>query len=107
VAFPSLTGTSALGIGPRPAGGDIWTIDAAGGGLKSETGPDWRMIAGWAGVGKPVAEGIYPGGQSENPASPWYSNLVGYWWAGTYLPLPHADAGASVAPTTRVWELLP
>ncbi len=65
------------------------------------------MIAGWAGVGKPVAEGIYPGGQSENPASPWYSNLVGYWWAGTYLPLPRADAGASTAPTTRVWELLP
>jgi hypothetical protein len=33
------------------------------------------MVAalGTAGVS---AEGVYPGGQSENPASPWYASLV-------------------------------
>ena len=30
----------------------------------------------------------YPGGQSENPASPWYANLVPLWWDGEYLPVP-------------------
>ncbi len=113
--FPSLTGAAALGYGPRPAGGDIWTIDAADGGLNSEAGPNWRMIAAWSSVGVPVAEGIYPGGQSENPASPWYSNLVSEWLAGRYLPLPAVTAAAatrttSARPTTSgttVWELRP
>ncbi len=122
--YPSLTGVAALGYGPRPAGGDIWTIDAAGGGLSSESGADWRMVAGWSGTGKPVAEGIYPGGQSENPGSPWYSNLIGYWRAGHDLPLPAAGLvtvarAGSVSPGTagppggpatsvaRIWELRP
>jgi penicillin amidase len=98
-AFPSLTGAAALGYGPRPAGGDIWTIDEAEGGLNSEAGPNWRMIAGWSSIGVPVAQGIYPGGQSENPASPWYSNLVSDWLAGGYLPMPAVSA-ASAARTT-------
>ena len=34
------------------------------------------------------AEGVYPGGQSENPASPWYDNLIPLWWNGQYLPVP-------------------
>jgi penicillin amidase len=34
------------------------------------------------------ARGVYPGGQSENPASPWYENLVPLWWDGQYLPVP-------------------
>ena len=98
--FPSLTGAAGLGYGPRPAGGDLWTIDAAEGGLNSEAGPNWRMIVGWSGVGKPVAEGIYPGGQSENPASPWYSNLVSYWLAGSYLPLPAVTAASATRTTS-------
>ena len=45
----------------------------------------------------PPAEGVYPGGQSENPASPWYANLITDWWDGRYLPMPGtagADTGA-------------
>jgi penicillin amidase len=92
--FRALTGTAALGYGPRAAGGDPFTVDAAYGGLVATAGPSWRMIARWTGAGagqrRPVAEGIYPGGQSENPASPWYENLVADWWAGRYLPVPFA-----------------
>jgi penicillin G amidase len=84
-----------LGYGPVAAGGDIWTVDAAEGGLSSVIGPSFRMIVHWARPGQPVAEGIYPGGLSENPASPWYENLVADWWAGRYLPMP--DAGGSAA----------
>jgi penicillin amidase len=45
------------------------------------------MIAA-LGPGGVSARGVYPGGQSENPASPWYANLVGLWWNGQYLPVP-------------------
>jgi penicillin amidase len=85
--FPAVSGTDGLGYGPRPAGGDLFTPDAADGGLTAETGPSWRMIVTLSrnGVG---AEGIYPGGQSENPASPWYDNLIPRWWDGQYLPVP-------------------
>jgi penicillin amidase len=93
--FPSLTGAAALGYGPKPASGTLWSVDAAEGGLKSTIGPSWRMIVGWSGAGRPVAEGIYPGGQSENPASPWYTNLVGDWWNGRYLPMPWLPAGGA------------
>jgi penicillin G amidase len=51
-----------------------------------------------------AAEGIYPGGQSENPASPWYGNLVARWASGRYLPMPPAGVAAS-GPIR--WELRP
>jgi penicillin amidase len=95
--FPSLTQAAALGYGPRPAGGDPWTVDAADGGLVSQQGPSWRMIVRWTGRGQATAEGVYPGGQSENPASPWYQDLVADWWNGRYLPLPPAGGYASGA----------
>jgi penicillin amidase len=98
-----------LGYGPVSAGGDLWTVDAAEGGMDSEIGPSWRMIAAWSGSSLPIAEGVYPGGQSENPASPWYTDLVGDWWSGNYLPMP--AAGAAAAPPriagTIDWELRP
>jgi penicillin amidase len=92
--FPSVTGAAGLGYGPRAAGGDFWTVDAAEGGMNSEAGPSWRMIVSWTGPGQPSAEGMYPGGQSENPASPWYQDLVSDWWNGHYLPVPWPQAPA-------------
>ncbi len=110
--FPSLTGASALGYGPVPDGGDLWTPDAADGGLASSVGPSWRMIVHWTGSGAAAGEGIYPGGQSENPASPWYGNLIADWRAGRYLPMPPARPPASTAAggpagTGARWELRP
>jgi len=48
------------------------------------------MIVDWTGHGSATAEGIYPGGQSEDPASPWYSDQMADWWNGRYLPVPLA-----------------
>lgn len=100
----SLTNAAALGYGPRAAGGDPWTVDAAEGGMTSFVGPSWRMIVHWPRSGHPVGTGIFPAGQSENPASPWYQNLVADWWAGKYLPLP--PAGGYLADPIR-WALEP
>jgi penicillin amidase len=99
-SFPALTGADGLGYGPHAAGGDPFTEDAADGGLNASTGPSWRMIAALSGTGV-SAQGVYPGGQSENPASPWYTNLVEPWWDGKYLPVPVPGAPAG----RTVWSL--
>ena len=74
-----------------PAGGDPFTEDAADGGLNATTGPSWRMIVA-ALVRRrrsSAAAACYPGGQSENPASP-VVRQPGRRCGGTaqYLPLP-------------------
>jgi acyl-homoserine lactone acylase PvdQ len=71
-----------LGVWPSfapPAG------EAADRGLSPWTGHRW----------------VYPGGQSENPASPWYQNLIEAWWNGEYLALP--VPGRPAGPVT--WSL--
>jgi penicillin amidase len=102
--IPSETGAAALGYGPAPSGGDLWTVDAASGYPVSTQGPSWRMLVRWAGHGQAVAEFAFPGGQSENPASPWYDNLIADWWHDEYLTMPPAD-GRSAGPIR--WWLRP
>ena len=100
--FPALTGANGLGYGPRPDGGDPFTPDAADGGLTARVGPSWRMIVTLSAAGV-TAEGVYPGGQSENPASPWYDDQVPLWWDGRYLPVPVPGRPAG----TLTWTLDP
>jgi penicillin G amidase len=100
--FRSLSGARGLGYGPRADGGDPFTPDAAAGGLVSAAGPSWRMIVTLSSAGIRAA-GVYPGGQSENPASPWYDNLVPLWWDGQYLPVP--TPGSPAGPLR--WALQP
>ena len=48
-------------------------------------GPSWRMVVS---LEAPIkAEGIYPGGQSGNPGSPLYDNMVDDWVKGNYYSL--------------------
>ncbi|MFK7906511.1 MAG: penicillin acylase family protein, partial [Chitinophagales bacterium] len=48
-------------------------------------GPSWRMVVE---LGDSIqAYGIYPGGQSGNPGSPYYSSFVNKWVDGEYYPL--------------------
>jgi penicillin amidase len=102
--FPSVTQAAGLGYGPRASGADSWTVNAADGGLVSHQGPSWRMIVAWAGHGTATGEGVYPGGQSENPASPWYEDQMSDWWDGQYLPMPPAG-GYAAGPV--LWSLRP
>ncbi|RFS20440.1 penicillin acylase family protein [Chitinophaga silvatica] len=52
---------------------------------KQTFGPSWRMIVEL--TDKTLAYGIYPGGQSGNPGSPFYDNAVNDWVAGKYYQL--------------------
>ncbi len=48
-------------------------------------GPSWRMIVE---LGDEInAWGVYPGGQSGNPASPYFDDMVDEWAAGKYYKL--------------------
>jgi penicillin amidase len=60
-----------------------------------------RLSPGRLGI---MAEGIYPGGQSDNPASAWHDNLTARWQNGGYLLLP--SAGTPVTGPMR-WEFVP
>ncbi len=49
-------------------------------------GPSWRMIVSLEKTGI-NAWGVYPGGQSGNPGSPFYNNMIEKWATGNYLKL--------------------
>lgn len=102
--IPAVTGHAALGHGPAPARGSPWTVDAAAGGMESTFGPSWRMVVEWTGPATARARAVYPGGQSENPASDWYQNLVPLWWDGKLRDMPMVDEQSD---STIEWTLLP
>ncbi len=47
-------------------------------------GPSWRMVVSLEKTGI-NAWGVYPGGQSGNPGSPYYNNLLNLWTQGKYV----------------------
>ena len=96
----NLAAVSGLDYGPRPDRGDSRTPLAAPD-FPSTHGPSWRMIVDW---GAATFSGIYPGGQSENPASAWYTNRAETWWDGRYEPMLDATAAAS-SPHAVTWSL--
>jgi len=100
----SLLGGSSLGVSPRPSGGDRLTVNAAAGDdFHATAGPSWRIIVDW---GSGRAEGVYPGGESEDLTSPWYQNQVDTWWSGQYYTM--LDSAAAQAQSGSVtWTLQP
>jgi penicillin G amidase len=98
----NLAQISGLSYGPRPDRGDGNTPLAAPD-SPSAHGPSWRMVVDW---GTHTFSGIYPGGQSENPASTWYDNKVDTWWNGLYAPMLTADQAASSS-GALVWAMRP
>lgn len=102
--FANLAQIPSLGYGPRPASGGPWTVNAATSSEFDAThGPSWRFVMDWS-TGQGV--GVYPGGQSENPLSPWYENQIAAWWNGTYYPMLDA-AQAQSATGTHTWTIQP
>jgi len=98
----NLAQISGLNYGPRPDRGDANTPLAAGG-YPSTDGPSWRMVVDW---GAQTFRAIYPGGQSENPASDWYTDRVDTWWAGKLNPMLTSDEASSAA-GAWTWDLRP
>jgi penicillin amidase len=98
----NLAQVNGLNYGPRPDRGDAYTPLAAPN-FPSSHGPSWRMVVDW---GANTFQGVYPGGQSENPASPWYQNHVDMWWSGQLATMLTADQAASSS-GAKAWSLQP
>ncbi|MHB8613188.1 MAG: penicillin acylase family protein [Candidatus Dormibacteraceae bacterium] len=98
----NLAQVTGLDYGPRPDRGDANTPLAAPD-FPSSHGPSWRMVVDW-GAGTFV--GIYPGGQSENPASAWYEDRVDKWFNGNYSAMLTADQAAKAGGALS-WSLQP
>ena len=64
-----------------PIGGGTNVINAA----KGQHGPSWRMVVSL--TEETEAYGVYPGGQSGNPGSPYYDNFIDHWVQGKYYKL--------------------
>jgi penicillin amidase len=56
-------------------------------------GPSWRMVVSLEKTGVKMW-GVYPGGQSGNPGSKHYSDMVDYWAAGKYFPMHFFEKAA-------------
>lgn len=70
--------------------------------IKPEHGPSWRMVIELG--DKPNAWGIFPGGPSGNPGSPFYDPMVTPWVQGEYnrLHLMTSPEDNSVKPLYRM-----
>jgi penicillin amidase len=64
-----------------PIGGGRHCINAA----NEEHGPSWRMVVALTDTTE--AYGVYPGGESGNPGSPYYDSFIDKWAKGEYYPL--------------------
>ncbi|MBE3556358.1 MAG: penicillin acylase family protein [Firmicutes bacterium] len=100
----SLTQTPAFDRGPVSADGDAFTPNAAGN-EPSTAGPSWRMIADLSHLDRSV--GIYPGGESGDPASPHYADQLPLWqryqYKRLYFPARPQDAsGGWVSESVRL-----
>ncbi len=76
--LPPLTPFTVSGV---QVGGNRSIINATG----PRHGASWRMVVELG--SKPTAFGVYPGGQSGNPGSKFYDNMIEIWAKGEYLSL--------------------
>jgi penicillin amidase len=86
----SLLGQKELARDGGPVPGTEFTVSPGSNIGTVGGGASWRMIVDFGDVAG--ALGVYPGGQSEDPASPLYSDLMGLWAKGRYVPLRPALA---------------
>jgi penicillin amidase len=78
---PHLAKIPGMGSKTLLIGGGKSTVNA----LSESNGPSWRMVIE---LGKtPKGHGVYPGGQSGNPGSPFYDNMIDTWAKGKLYDL--------------------
>lgn len=78
-----------------PTGGGRHIVNAT----KQFHGPSWKMVVQMS--SKIEAYGIYPGGQSGNPGSPFYDNAVQDWVNGKYYLLHIFEDGDKDDPAIK------
>ena len=78
---PHLAAIPGFGSKTLMIGGSKSTINA----LSESNGPSWRMVIELGDT--PKGHGVFPGGQSGNPGSPFYDNMISTWAEGKLYDL--------------------
>ncbi len=87
----------AFSIKDLPIGGYNNIVNAA----STKWGPSWRMIVDFTN-GKPQCYGLYPGGQSGNPATKGFTEFIDKWAKGEYYKLHfYADKNEAMRSITN------
>jgi penicillin amidase len=94
-----LTKIPALSRLNLPIGGGVNILNAT----TDVHGPSWRMVVHL--TDEIEAYGLYPGGQSGNPGSPYYDSFVDYWAAGKYYRLLFLPKEKLVQNERTKWHL--
>jgi penicillin amidase len=81
----SLASVEQLDRNGGPVAGDIFTLNPGSNVGTVGGGASWRMIVDFGAPKESL--GVYPGGQSDDPASPWYDDQMRLWAKGEYVPL--------------------
>jgi penicillin amidase len=71
-----------------PIGGGGTIVNAT----TMRTGPSWRLVVELSKIGTPKGYGVYPGGQSGNPGSNHYDDLIDTWAKGELKPLLYMES---------------
>jgi len=79
--------------------GTSFTVNPGGDLGPVGSGASWRQIIDLAQPERSV--GVYPGGQSENPASPHYADQMKLWARGQYLPLDMLGESARLPASSK------
>lgn len=91
--------------GPIPLGGDAYTINVASGpGFGASVGASFRMLLDFADWDNSRMTNMP--GESGDPASPHYADLIDDWANGRYHPMPFTRKAVEAAATERL-QLIP
>ena len=108
----SITNVASLGEGPYPEWGDSYTPSVAPFEdnitiplVQVSIGSSLRFVST---AGPSPAWGILPGGASDNPASPYYADLLPLWLNHEYVGMDLAtDNAQTISQAVSVWSLEP
>jgi penicillin amidase len=102
VRFVHPLNASGWSVGPLAAGGDGFTVQALGGGGSGHvsSGASYRQILDLADWDRSVMTNVP--GESGDPRSPHYRDLVEAWSKGQYHPMPFSRGAVEAAATERI-----
>jgi penicillin amidase len=100
----SLAGAAELARDGGPVVGTDFTVNPGSDGGTVGGGASWRMIVDLGRVDRSV--GVYPGGQSEDPASPLYADQMAVWAKLEYLPIHMVGQRATLPDAARTASLV-
>ncbi|MES3017383.1 MAG: penicillin acylase family protein [Bacteroidota bacterium] len=97
---PHLAKVAGFGSKFLKNGGSKTSVNA----MSESNGPSWRMVVA---LGKDVkAYGVFPGGESGNPGSPYYDNMINTWSDGKLNELLYLKSKSQQSNSVKAsWKL--